>query len=79
MANDSFEHAKQNANKDCPKCHGAGSYQYSTHGTPHFTICNLCCKHDRGFWKLVEHYGNDNGKWCCIAGCGFLKDTEHGG
>lgn len=68
--NDAFEHAAQNASPDCPKCKGTGSYQYSTHGTPHFTICNLCCKHDRGWWLLEEYYGADNGKWCCKAGCG---------
>lgn len=78
MAN-SFEHAMANANKDCPKCHGTGRYQYSTRGTPHHTICDLCCKHDRGFWQLKEHYGKNNNKWCCRAGCGYVRDNENGG
>lgn len=70
IMNDSFEHAKENANPDCIKCLGTGQYKYSTHGTLHFTICDLCCKHDRGWWMLREHYGKNNGKWCCRAGCG---------
>ena len=72
---DSFHHAKANAAPDCPKCGGTGSYQYSSRGTPHFTICNLCCKHDRGWWKLEKHYGENNGKWCCKAGCGKTVDS----
>jgi hypothetical protein len=28
-----------------------------------------------GWWKLEKHYGKDNGKWCCKAGCGFTKDA----
>jgi hypothetical protein len=65
-----FEHARANASLNCPKCHGTGKYQYTTRGTPHFTVCDLCCKHDMGWWLLREHYGKDNGKWCCRAGCG---------
>lgn len=36
--------------------------------------CEVCCKHDEGWWKLKEHYGKDNGKWCCRAGCGKTID-----
>lgn len=76
--NNSFEHAKENARPDCPECNGTGMYQYSTRGTPHFTVCKLCCKHDRGWWRLDDFYGEDNGKWCCRAGCGkMLTDEKH--
>ena len=68
-----FEHAAKNASPGCPKCGGSGTYMYdNTHGT----ICNLCCKHTLGYWKLLENYGKNNGKWCCSAGCGHLKDTK---
>lgn len=60
---------------DCDKCNGCCWYQYSTHGTPHYKICEQCCNHDQGFHLLEIHYGKDNGKYCCIKGCGFKKDT----
>ena len=72
--NEAFNHAAANAESECLKCHGTGSYQYSTRGTPHFTICDRCCKHDKGFWYLQKYYGHNNGKWCCLAGCGFVMD-----
>ena len=73
--NDSFEIAAKTAKPACPKCKGTGSYQYSTHGTPHFTICDLCCAHEYGWWPLQTHYGKDNGKLCCKGGCGKTKDA----
>ena len=66
---DSFAHAAENAKPDCPKCHGTGSFMYDHN---HGTICNLCCKHDQGYWQLLEYYGDRNGMWCCLAGCGHL-------
>lgn len=60
----------------CYKCNGAGSYQYSTHGTPHFKPCEVCCKHDKGYWHLHDYYGEDNNKWACRAGCGHILDDE---
>lgn len=36
--------------------------------------CDSCCKHDKGWWKLEEHYGDDNGKLGCKAGCGKVTD-----
>jgi len=45
----------------------------------HGTICDLCCKHDKGRWHLQEHYGAKNGKWCCLAGCGTLWKEREGG
>lgn len=32
------------------------------------------CPHDEGWWKLEEHYGEDNGKWCCKGGCGTMVE-----
>jgi hypothetical protein len=84
VSRDSFDHARANARPGCPKCKGTGEYQYSTHGTPHFTVCDLCCRHDRGWWKLEHHYGEKNGLWCCSAGCGLTVEAppaphcEHG-
>lgn len=61
--------------KPCWKCSGKGSYVYTTYGTPHSKPCEYCCKHDQGWWLLQEHYGPNNGKWCCKAGCGEIRDT----
>lgn len=70
-----FDHAAANARPECPRCGGTGQYQFTTHGTPKFTICNLCCKHDRGWWQLSEHHSQP-GKWCCRAGCGYVSPTD---
>lgn len=70
---DSFAHARANARPDCPKCNGSGTYMYDHN---HGTICDLCCRHDQGWWLLVQHYGASNGKWCCRAGCGTKRDDE---
>lgn len=67
---DSFAHARANARPDCPKCNGTGAISYDEN---HTTICRACCKHDRGWWLLERHYGKDNGKLCCLAGCGKTK------
>jgi hypothetical protein len=29
-----------------------------------------------GWWLLEKHYGDDNGKWCCRAGCGKKLDEK---
>jgi hypothetical protein len=55
------------AKPDCPRCKGTGWYAYDHN---HSTVCNLCCTHHEGWWLLKEHYGENNGKWCCCAGCG---------
>ena len=68
---ESFDNAKRNAKSDCPKCHGTGGYMYDHN---HSTVCNLCCLHNMGWWKLEKHYGENNGKWCCRAGCGKTVD-----
>ena len=70
--NDSFQHSAANAKPECPKCKGTGSYMYDHN---HGTICEQCCKHDRGFWFLLPGYV-DAGKWCCLAGCGFTMDQN---
>ena len=54
-------------NKDCKKCNGTGWYQCDHN---HSTVCDECCTHDAGWWLLEKHYGNNNGKYCCKAGCG---------
>ena len=64
---DAFANAARNARPDCPKCHGTGKYLYDEH---HGTVCDLCCQHNMGWWLLEKHYGADNSKWCCRAGCG---------
>ncbi len=53
---------------DCAKCNGTGQYAYDHN---HSTVCYICCPHDQGWWMLKEHYGADNGKWCCLRGCGY--------
>jgi hypothetical protein len=62
--------------KKCEKCKGEGWYQYSgfNGGTPHSTICDECCTHDKGFWELKEYYGKNNDKMCCLNGCGFIRE-----
>jgi hypothetical protein len=57
----------------CQKCHGTGWYQYDFSGLGHSTVCDACCKHDKGWWKLGEMH-SDPGKWCCRAGCGAVID-----
>lgn len=58
----------------CHKCFGMKAYQYTTSGTPHFKLCEQCCKHDQGWFQLDRHYGENNGKLCCNAGCGTVKE-----
>lgn len=70
---DVWENARKNANRNCPQCRGTGSYMYDHN---HSTICKQCCKHNMGWFKLVEHYGENNNKWCCRAGCGRVVDEK---
>lgn len=51
----------------CPKCNDTSWYHYDSN---HAKKCEACCKHGQGWWLLKDHYGADNGKWCCRAGCG---------
>ena len=51
----------------CPTCHGTGVHAYDDH---HAKPCADCCRHSQGVWQLTEHYGDLNGRWCCLAGCG---------
>lgn len=57
----------------CKKCNGIGSYSYDDN---HGKICEVCCKHNGGSWLLEKHYGKDNGKWCCLLGCGYTQDKK---
>ena len=52
----------------CEKCNDTGWFQYDHN---HSTVCDRCCKHDKGWWLLTAAYGNA-GKWCCGAGCGKI-------
>jgi hypothetical protein len=60
-------------NGDCPKCHGTRWYAYDKN---HSKPCEVCCKHDAGWWLLKEHYGENNNKWCCRVGCGTVREME---
>lgn len=53
----------------CKLCNNTGWYHYDHN---HKTVCSLCCKHNEGFWQLKNHYGINNERWCCLAGCGFI-------
>lgn len=52
----------------CHKCNDTKWYQYDYN---HSTICNIYCKHDKGYFYLTKAYGYP-GKWCCVAGCGLI-------
>jgi hypothetical protein len=68
---DVFASAALNAERDCPRCHGQGVYPRSEGS---LAICDLCCKHNQGWWRLEGGYGRDNGRWACKAGCGVIVD-----
>lgn len=72
MVNPVFK-TNEGPDPDCPKCKGKGHWQYDHN---HSTICAACCPHDQGRWQLLEHYGENNGKWCCKRGCGTTWDEE---
>lgn len=55
----------------CKKCNNTGYYMYDE---IHSTACPDCCKHAKGYWMLLDHYGVNNGKMCCLAGCGHMVD-----
>jgi hypothetical protein len=64
---------------NCEQCQGTRWYTPpSQRGTVHSYRCDACCEHKGGRWLLKENYGEDNGKWCCIDGCGKVWDTEDG-
>lgn len=57
----------------CTKCNDTGWYRPPhQRGTVHDYKCDACCTHDKGYWMLKEMYGENNGKWCCMAGCGKI-------
>lgn len=68
---DAFASAAMNADPDCPKCHGTGVIRRDAR---HAAVCDLCCKHNQGWWLLEGSYGEDNGRWACKAGCGLIVD-----
>lgn len=58
--------------KTCEKCKGTGRYMYDEN---HIKPCEVCCTHPDGWWKMEEHYGNDNGKYMCKKGCGAIRKS----
>lgn len=69
---DAYASAAMNAEPDCAKCSGTGVYHC---GEGQLGVCDLCCKHNQGWWRLEAAYGADNGRWACKAGCGVIVDT----
>jgi hypothetical protein len=69
--NDVYVNAAMNAERGCPTCQGAGFYRVNDRAT---AICDLCCKHNQGWWQLEGAYGADNGRWACKLGCGKIVD-----
>lgn len=70
-AGDAFATAAINANRNCPKCVGRGVYLH-VQGT--LAICDMCCRHNHGWWLLEGGYGLNNGRWACKVGCGTIVD-----
>ena len=70
--NDAFASAAMTAEPDCHKCQGTGVYRQDER---HMRICDLCCRHNQGWWLLEGSYGADNGRWACKAGCGIIVDA----
>lgn len=69
---DIVRNARRNAKLECEKCGGTGEYQYDEN---HWTICPKCCQHNMDWFQMGEEYGKQNeGKWCCKAGCGLVID-----
>lgn len=63
----------------CQRCNDTGWFSTDPRVGAARTTCGYCCKHDKGYWKLLKHYGRDNGKWCCFAGCGLTyRKTKRG-
>ena len=55
----------------CKKCNDTKLYAYDEN---HVTICDACCAHSEGCWKLEKHYGKNNGRYACKTGCGTIID-----
>jgi hypothetical protein len=68
---DAYSNAAINADPDCPKCRGTGTFVHDERQT---RVCDACCKHNVGWWMLEGYYGANNGKWACKAGCGLIVD-----
>lgn len=61
--------------KSCRKCHNMRYVQYDDN---HAARCPVCCTHSKGYFQLKRHYGDNNGKYACIAGCGEIVDKVEG-
>ena len=57
----------------CTKCDSKGWYRYDQN---HTTICDACCKHHLGWYKVVRgqagYIKGDNNN-CCLVGCGTME------
>ena len=60
----------------CKKCNGTKVIRLDHN---HNTVCDACCKHDKGWWPLTKnHVGYFKGAMCCTAGCGkTIKAGEY--
>lgn len=54
----------------CPRCNGTGFYSYDEN---HIKPCEVCCRHDRGWFPLTEAHGRP-GMHACGAGCGAILE-----
>ena len=68
---DIFATAAMNAERNCAKCSGRGVYPRNERS---LAICDVCCKHNQGWWLLEGSYGTNNGRWACKVGCGMIID-----
>lgn len=59
--------------EECNRCGGSGWYQYSTSGTPHSKVCEVCCDHAGEPWPDTAN-GNPN-DYYCRSGCGTLMKS----
>lgn len=57
----------------CNKCYGRGWYMYDEN---HGARCDACCTHSKGWFKLKDHHSDNNGKFCCVEGCGTLTNSD---
>ena len=71
MSNNPFKHVDWMVKDDCPACHGMGWYNYDHN---HGKICEQCCPHNKGWWLLQKYYGEQNGKYACMGGCGTVRE-----
>lgn len=57
----------------CAKCEDTGYHRYDAN---HSKPCDACCPHDRGWYELKQDFGDNNGKYACMRGCGYIITPE---